>query len=351
MKLSSTSETSSLASVKNSEKRIRQKPTLLPGLVVTSAIAGLAILLSRGLRIDELNPLLIAVLIGMGWRQCLKLPAVCRPGIQFAMKKVLRLAVILLGLRLSIDEVLAVGPAGLAIVVVSSVSTFYLTCWLGHALRVNRRLTHLIAAGTSICGASAVVATNAVVEGSEEDMTYAIATITGFGTFAMLTYPLVGGLLDMSPETFGIWSGASIHEVAQVIATAFQRGDASGELATITKLTRVLMIMPLMLGLSFQIDRDRVEQSPRSSRISIPWFVLFFCGLVALNSLNIVPSAIKTFVLSGNQFLLCMALAAMGLEANLAQLKQLGMKPIYLAGVAWMFLAGVSLSAIALLGV
>ena len=301
--------------------------------------------LGYGLGIDTLNPLLIAVGLGMAWRHWLPLPVAYRPGILFTMKRVLRLAVILLGLRLSLTEIMAVGPWGLGLVTVATLSTFSLTCWIGRWLGINPRLAQLIAAGTSICGASAVVATNTVVESSEEDMTYAIATITGFGTLAMVSYPLIGTLLQLSPQAFGIWCGASVHEVAQVIATAFQKGTISGELATVTKLSRVLLVVPIIVGLGWQTSRA-VPQGKPARPLPMPWFVLFFCLLVMVNSLGWVATPIKAAVLSGNQLLLCMALVAMGLETNLSSLTQLGLKPLYLAGLSWLFLAAVSLSMI-----
>jgi uncharacterized integral membrane protein (TIGR00698 family) len=345
MKLSSKSDpgVSALGPVSSGWKT--QGISVLPGLLLTTLIAAIALGLDRLSNLHTLNPLLIAVLLGMGWRQWGVVPAAYRPGIKFAMKRVLRLAVILLGLRLSVTEVLAVGPWGLGLVTIGTISTFYLTCWLGRWLGVNPRLAQLIAAGTSICGASAVVATNPVIEGSEEDMTYAIATITGFGTLAMLTYPLVGSLLQLSPSAFGIWCGASVHEVAQVIATAFQNGDLSGEVATVTKLSRVLLIVPIILSLGWQTQRPSQAQQP-SRPLPIPWFVLFFCVLVGVNSVGLVAAPIKAVVINGNQVLLCMSLVAMGLETNLAHLSQLGLRPIYLAGLSWLFLAVVSLAMI-----
>ncbi len=347
MKLSSKSDpgASTLGSVSLGWKT--QGLTLFPGLLLTVLLAGAAIGSGQLFGLETLNPLLIAVLLGIGWRQWGTVPTAYRPGIKFAMKRVLRLAVILLGLRLSLGEVMAVGPWGLGMVVVGTLSTFYLTCWLGRWLGITPRLVQLIAAGTSICGASAVVATNSVVEGSEEDMTYAIATITGFGTLAMLIYPLLGSLLQLSPQAFGIWCGASVHEVAQVIATAFQKGDLSGEVATVTKLSRVLLVVPIMLSLGWQAKRpSQPGQPPRP--LPIPWFVLCFCLLVGVNSLGLVALPIQVAVLNGNQILLCMSLAAMGLETDLANLTKLGLKPMYLAGLAWLFLGAISLAMVRL---
>lgn len=343
MKLSSKTDSGASTSGSVSSDWKTQSLSILPGLLLTALIAAMAIGLNRLTDLHTLNPLLISVLLGIGWRQWGVVPMTYRPGIKFAMKRVLRLAVILLGLRLSLAEVMAVGPWGLGMVTVSTLSTFYLTCWLGRQMEVNARLTKLIAAGTSICGASAVVATNPVIEGSEEDMAYAIATITGFGTLAMVTYPLLGNLMQLSPQAFGIWCGASVHEVAQVIATAFQQGMISGELATVTKLSRVLLVVPVIISLGWQTRRSN---SAKLTTLPIPWFVLFFGLLVGVNSLSWVSEPIKATVLNGNQWLLCISLVAMGLETNLSSLTQLGIKPIYLAGFSWVFLSVISLSMI-----
>ena len=347
MKLSSKADpgVSTLGSVSADWKT--QSLSIVPGLLLTTLMAGVGIGLGQLIGLDTLNPLLIAVLLGIGWQQWGVVPVAYRPGIKFAMKRVLRLAVILLGLRLSLAEVMAVGPWGLGIVTVGTLSTFYLTCWLGRSLGVNPRLAQLIAAGTSICGASAVVATNPVIEGTEEDMTYAIATITGFGTLAMLTYPLLGNLMQLSPQAFGMWCGASVHEVAQVIATAFQNGDLSGEVATVTKLSRVLLVVPIIISLGWRTRRTK-GQGPPTRPLPMPWFVLFFCLLVVVNSLGLVAQPIKTAVLNGNQLLLCISLVAMGLETNLSNLTKLGLRPVYLAGFSWLFLAAVSLGMIGL---
>ena len=320
--------------------------TLLPGLILVSLIAGLALLLYHTTNLSLLNPLLTAVLLGIGLGNVAGVAPFYQPGIQFSMKRILRLAVILLALKLSLAQVLEVGISGLMIVGVSSLSTFYLTCWLGHRLQVNRRLTQLIAAGTSICGASAVVAINAVVDSSEEDVAYAIALVTGLGTLAMLSYPLVPELLQLSPSTFGLWCGASIHEVAQVVVTAFQHSTTSGEIATITKLSRVLLIIPIIAVLSYQKPAKSADS--KQSFVTAPWFVLIFALLVIINSTSLIPELAKASLLTINQFLLCMAMAAMGLTTRLASLTRIGLQPFYLASLSWAFLGSISLMLIKL---
>ena len=291
--------------------------------------------------LSVLSVLILAILLGILVRNTIGIPPACQPGIRFSLRYLLRLAIVLLGLRLSMVELMAIGPIGLAIIVAASASTFGFTCWLGARLGIRPKLVQLIAAGTSICGASAVVATNAVVNSSEEDLTYAVAMVTGFGTLAMLLYPVLPGLLQLNPEAFGMWCGASIHEVAQVLAAAFQYGPVSGEFATVAKLSRVLMLVPLVLLLGWRSTTGAAGAGQRRS-LPIPWFIVLFALLVLTNSLGIIPLGLKTVLLHANQLFLAMAMAAMGLETNLHILRQAGMKPIYLAAAAWLFLAVVS---------
>ncbi len=334
---------SNLKAIANSLLKL-QSHTLIAGLFLTCGIALFANLLHAASGLKILSPLILAILLGIGIRNSIGVPQICQPGIKFSLKRLLRLAVILLGLRLSLTELGTIGATGLGVVAIASFSTFCFTCWLGKRLGVAPKLTQLIAAGTSICGASAVVAANAAVESSEEEMTYAIAMVTALGTVAMLFYPVLPNLLQLSPETFGLWCGASIHEVAQVIAAAFQYGDLSGEMATISKLARVMFLVPMVLVLSVTAVR-RNSQSRRVSlqQLPIPWFVVFFLVLTILNSLNWIPASPKAFLLQVNQFVLTVSLAAMGLETYLYKIKQVGLKPLYLAIASWLFIAGLSL--------
>ena len=153
----------------------------------------------------------------------------------------------LLGLQLTLGQVLAVGGAGLGGGRGEPRGDLRLTLWLGRRLGVDRKLAELIAAGTSICGASAVIAANTVTEGSDEDVAYAVACVTVFGSLAMLLYPALPGLLHLDPRAFGLWAGASIHEIAQVVAAAFQDGKEAGEFATIAKLSRVMLLAPVVM--------------------------------------------------------------------------------------------------------
>jgi len=211
-------------------------------------------------------------------------------------------------------------------------------------LGVEAKLTELIAAGTSICGASAVIATNTVTNAPDEDVAYAVACVTVFGTIAMFGYPLLPALLHLSPRAYGLWTGASIHEIAQVVAAAFQDGKDAGQFGTIAKLSRVMMLAPVVLTLGYLASRGAAHHGRMAARAPLPWFVLGFIALVGLNSVVAIPAAAKAFAIPATTFLLSMALAAMGLETDIAKLKAKGLRPFFLGLAAFLFIATFSLT-------
>ncbi|AFY93387.1 YeiH family protein [Chamaesiphon minutus] len=313
------------------------------GILLTIALAIAAYLL-RNLSIFQVfSPLIIAILLGIILRNTLGMPAYCQPGVSFAMKRLLRLAIVLLGMQLSLTQVLAIGIRGIGLIIVTLVSTFGFTSWLGRKLGVSKSLTYLIAAGTSICGASAVIATSTAIQGDDRDTTYAVAIVTIFGTLSMFLYPLLPTLLGLTPETFGIWCGASIHEVAQVLAAAYQVSPIGGEIASITKLARVLFLAPVILSIGYTYSHRQLPSSKmRSAAIVIPWFIFYFMLLIILNSLNLFPPDFKSAFAQIDKFLLTIAMAAMGLETKITHLQQVGLKPLYLGALSWLFISGLS---------
>ncbi len=226
-----------------------------PGLLLTAGVAGLAFALRLIPGVAILSPMILATLIGMTLHNVFGTPAWAKPGVTFSLKRVLRLGIILLGLQLMASQVAQVGFAGVGVIAATLVATFVFTKWLGRRMGVDPKLAELIAAGTSICGASAVIATNTVTHGRDEDVAYAVACVTVFGSLSMLLYPLLPGLLHLSPAAFGLWSGASIHEIAQVVAAAFQDGAHAGEIGTVAKLTRVMMLAPVVFALGIMAVR------------------------------------------------------------------------------------------------
>ena len=316
---------------------------ILPGVSLTAGLASLAILMRSHLGLNFFSSLTWAILLGMLVRNTVGVAQVYQPGITFSLKRILKLGIILLGMQLSLTQAISIGSTGLFVAVTSVVSTFFFTCWIGRRLKVSKKLTQLIAGGTSICGAAAVVAVGTAIDSSEEDTAYAVALVTVFGAASMLIYPLLPALLDLTPQAYGLWCGASIHEVVQAIAAAFETNPLSGEVATIAKLSRVMLLAPitLLLGLS---SVDRATEKPR--KLPIPWFVLGFIGLILVNSLNFIPETLRIAIVDVNQFFLTTALAAMGLGTNIQCMKRLGIKPIYLGTISWLFISLISLGLI-----
>jgi uncharacterized integral membrane protein (TIGR00698 family) len=317
----------------------------LPGLTLTGGIALAAFALRQIPGVGMFSPMILATIIGMLFHNLVGTPAACRPGVVFSLKKLLRLGIILLGFQLMLAQVAAVGVVGVAIILTSLGATFVFTKTLGRIMGVDPKLAELIGAGTSICGASAVIATNTVTEGSDADVAYAVACVTVFGSLAMLLYPLLPGLLHLSPRDFGLWSGASIHEIAQVVAASFQDGPAAGQFGTVAKLTRVMMLAPLVIGLGFIATRKASANANGTPRKAppMPWFVLGFIAVMLLNSAITVAPQEKAQIVTLTNFLLSMALAAMGLETDFAKLRREGFRPLALAACAWLFIAGFSL--------
>ena len=243
-----------------------------PGLALTALIAAMAFVVQRFTPLSVLSPIILSIALGFGLRSFVRLPESVRPGAAFSMRKVLRFAIITLGLQLTGSQFSAVGVTGMAIVAATLVATFMFTVLLGGLIGVDRRLSELIAAGTSICGASAVIATNTVTR-APEDVAYAIACVTVFGSIAMFTYPSLPGLLHLDPHAFGLWAGASIHEIAQVVAAAYQDGEAAGEFGTIAKLARVILLAPVVILLGVLTARKARGGERAAASVPRPWFL------------------------------------------------------------------------------
>lgn len=318
--------------------------TVWSGLLLAGAIAAAAFAINQIPALQRVNPMILAVFIGILIKSTLSVPASCAAGIKFSLQKLLKIAIVLLGLQLSFAQLLDVGLTGLLAIMLTLGSTFLFCVWLGKRLGLDPRLTRLIAAGTSICGASAIVATNSVIRGKDEDVAYSITVVTLFGFLSMLSFPVIGKLLNMDPTTFGFWAGTSIHETAQVIGAAFQGGQVSGEVGTVAKLSRVLFLIPVILILGFSPTNKRESQNDtEKKRLPIPWFVLGFIALVTVNSFVPINPDIASQIKIGNRFILTIALAAMGLQMSVRKLKKTGLRPLCLGAASWIYVSIIGL--------
>ncbi|VFU10096.1 YeiH family protein [Methylocella tundrae] len=321
------------------------RTSIWPGLILAAAIAGLAFALRQLPGLSAFSPMILAIVIGIGYRNMIGTPARLKAGIAFSLRRILRFGIILLGLQLTATQVIAVGASGVSVIALTLVATFLFTKWAGQILGVDRKLAELIAAGTSICGASAVIATNTVTGAHDEDVAYAVACVTVFGSIAMVVYPMLPALLHLDPHAYGLWAGSSIHEIAQVVAAAYQDGEQAGEFGTIAKLSRVMMLAPLVITLGLVATRRarRDGHGHIQAKAPMPWFVLGFIALVGVNSIISVPGEAKAPIVIATTFLLSMALAAMGLETDIAKLRAKGIRPFVLGFAAFLFVAFFSL--------
>ena len=333
------------AAAKSSDGQLK---SIVPGLCLVSLIAMTAICLRYIPGMALLSPMILAIVIGIVWQNTIGTAVRMTPGIKFVLRRFLRLGIILLGFQLTVDQLFSLGGRELIIIMSALVGTFFFTMWLGRALGVDPKLAQLIAAGTSICGASAVIAANSVTRAADEDVAYSVACVTVFGSIAMFLYPTMPDLFHLSAEDYGLWVGASIHEVAQVVAAAFQNGSTSGEHATLAKLSRVVMLAPMIVLLGLAI-RSAASETGKPA-LQVPWFVLAFIGVIGLNSVITVAPEIREGIVSITVFLLTAALAAMGLETQIGKLKAKGIKPLLVGFIASVFISAVTLGMIVLTG-
>ncbi len=323
----------------------------IPGVLVTVVLAIVATYISSLQIVKEtvnFSPLIIAILLGVVIGNTVKFPETFKPGLTFSLKKILRIAIVFLGFRLTFQSVAEVGIEGLILDTFILVSTFLLGVWISRRFfGLDPQMSYLIASGSSICGASAVLATAPVVKAEMHHAAMAVATVTIFGTIAMFVYPIIykaGLTLGFDDITYGLWTGATVHEVAQVVAAGFAVSEDAGNTATIAKLTRVMMLAPLLIALSYFLARKHATHGTGVALrdIPIPYFVFGFIAMVGVNSMNIIPSGIVHYINVIDGFLLTVAMAAMGIETNINKIKGVGMKPIYVALIifAYLFFVG-----------
>ncbi len=315
------------------------------GIVVSVIIAAVAIAIARGSRSPMVSPLVTALVLGAIARTLFGVGAGTLVGVKFSARHALRAGIVVLGLQLSVGQVLDFGVAAVVIVVVGLVGTFLFTVALGKLLGVDPRLTQLVAAGTSICGASAVMATNTVVKAEEEDASYALACVSLFGTVAVFLFPVVSHALQLSAENYGLWAGAAIHEVGQVAAAA-HAGTPAGDVAMIAKLSRVALLAPTVMILwLLKGRRSQISQiSGGEVAVPFPWFLVGFIALMLVGSTELVSEPMRDLGAQIAVALLTIALAALGLDLDVRKLRCHGWRPLLLGAGASIFIAVVTLA-------
>ena len=313
-----------------------------------------------------IDAMLIAIVIGIALRNTVALPTPFAQGIRCSVLQLLPLAIVLMGAKLDFFDVMRTSGMALIASVVCVAVALSMTIWLCHRMGVGQKLGILIGVGTAICGGTAIAVVAPVIEADDSETAFAVTTITLFGLISVFVFPLLGTALGMSQWQFGVWAGTSVHATPQVVATGFAYGPQAGEIATIVKLVRVLLLAPVVIGLgAWYAAQKRRHQQAHVTRVGklstlFPPFILGFVGFALANTLHLLPDFTlhlkQSFVWQGQEvpvtlaqlatsvsgFLITMSMAGVGLGVHLRGLARVGLKALYVGAFATAVLAAFS---------
>lgn len=317
----------------------------IPGLALCAALTGLALWAGSvpaiaGAGFSALTVAILACMI-VGNTVYPKIWQHCDGGVLFAKQYLLRLGIILYGFRLTFSQIAEVGVSGIMIDILTLSSTFLLACVIGQKVfGLDRQTSWLIGAGSSICGAAAILATEPVIKAEPSKVTVAVATVVIFGTLAIFLYPMMYPLLAhwFSPDSYGIFIGSTMHEVAQVVAAGHAISPEAENAAVIAKMLRVMMLAPFLIFLAARVKQLAPAGSAQTGKITIPWFAVLFILVAVFNSFHLLPGALVQALITLDTVLLAMAMAALGLTTHVSALKKAGAKPLVMALILFIWL-------------
>ena len=326
--------------------------------LISDQLSGLPVLKSLGL-----STLSIAIILGIiiGNTLFTKIATHTNIGVDYSKNILLRLGIILYGFRVTFQQIADIGIPAIIIAILFVVCTFFLTLQIGtKLLKMDRETTILIGAGSSICGAAAIMAAEPVLKARAEQITVAVATVVVFGTLAIFIYPLLHSLnlhwqlLDTTDFAYGMFVGSTIHEVAQVVAAGAAISPTAADTAVIAKMVRVMMLAPFLIGLAVYLARAKTEQVTEKAPakkgllagVSVPWFAFIFVAVAGFNSLQLLPELVIEHIAQVDTALLAMAMAGLGLTTDLKAIRRAGLKPLMLASLlfTWLVVGGAGLN-------
>jgi uncharacterized integral membrane protein (TIGR00698 family) len=313
-----------------------------PGILVALCIALVASY--AGSAFPLIGGAVFGILIGIIAGTVMTLSPAMAPGLNFTSKKILQWAVMILGSGLGLGQVYATGAASLIIILVTISSALLVAVVAGKVLRVPFNLKSLIGVGTAICGGSAIAAVAPVIEAEDQEISYAISTVFMFNVVAVFIFPPLGHLLGMTQEGFGLFAGTAINDTSSVVAAGYTFGNAAGDYATVVKLTRTLMIIPIALAfVAVMIRRKRAVHQNAGTSFTIagifPWFILGFLVMSAVNTSGILGPHVIAFLKETGKFFIVMALSSIGLKTDLKKMLATGPRPMVLGLIVWVTVA------------
>lgn len=313
---------------------------LFPGMILSAGIALIAVWIESLMPIHLIGASVIAMFVGMILNQFLKNTKLFASGLKFTSKKLLKFAIILLGLSLNITTILHVGKMSLIVMVFTLLTCFGGGYFIGKALGLNWKLSNLISAGTGICGGSAIAAIAPTIDADDNDVAYAMSATFLFDMAMIVLFPIMGRAMGMTDEAFGIWAGTAVNDTSSVVATGYAYSEAAGDFSTMVKLTRTLAIIPTVVTFALiQLRLKRLEAVANSQdgtelkanvRLSkiFPWFILGFLAMSVVASVFSIPSEVVSGTKTASKFLMVCALAAIGLNTSFADMKKAGVRPM-----------------------
>ncbi|MBW9151477.1 YeiH family protein [Clostridium estertheticum] len=276
-------------------------------------------------------------------------PKVTLPGIMFTSKKILTWAIVVLGAGLSLTQVLKTGLSSFSVTIFTLAASFITAFAVGKLLGIPYKLKALIGVGTAICGGSAIAAISPIIEADDMEISYSISTIFLFNIIAVLIFPPIGHLLGFSDKAFGLWAGTAINDTSSVVAAGYAYSNAAGAYATIVKLTRTTMIIPISLIFAFVTAYKKKKEFKNNSKVNysfrkiFPWFIIWFLVASLLNTLGIFKGDSLTYINTTGKFMIVTAMSAIGLNTDLKKMVSNGVRPILLGLIVWFSVANVSI--------
>ena len=311
----------------------------VPGIIAALAIALVARHIADNLPIHLISASVIALFIGMIINTIRKPGPIFAPGAKFTSKKILKFAIILLGASLNITTILHVGSVSLIVMVFTLLTCFGGGYICGKLLGLNWKLSNLISAGTGICGGSAIAAIAPAIDAEDSDIAYAMSATFLFDMVMIVAFPFMGQALGMSDAAYGLWSGTAVNDTSSVVAAGYAFSEAAGDFAVMVKLTRTLAIIPTviiftLINMNLKRKAALSEASETSVRAKlsigsiIPWFIIGFVALSAINSFGIIPESVSLVMKDISKFLMVAALAAIGMNTSFKEMKKAGVSPM-----------------------
>ena len=313
----------------------KERLLFLLGVAICFLVAGLSVLLEKLIPGELLGASIIAPFMGPIINSFFH-PKWIQPALKFTSKKILKVAIILLGASLSVSTILSVGKMTFFVMIFTFAMCFGAGFFIRKLFGLNWKLSNLISAGTGICGGSAVAAIAPAIDADDKDIAFAMSSTFLFDMVMIALYPLMGKALGMSDIAYGIWAGTSVNDTASVVASGYAFSEAAGDFATMVKLTRTIAIIPTVLVFAWigvRMKKKEMQATGDGQKVNmmkiIPWFIGGFLLLAIINSVGLIPAAVSGIMKTASKFLMVTALAAIGLNTSLTDFKKAGLKPMF----------------------